>query len=146
MTPPPPPPAPVALPEPEQKMVAESTEPAGTKPDRIDTLGTAYFEFNSVIIKPDSEKTLRKVAKNLKSNAKYFIEVDGHTDSKGSEDYNQKLSERRAGSVMRFLVRNGVNPRRIRAKGFGELNPIDDNETEEGRSRNRRVEIKYFLK
>jgi chemotaxis protein MotB len=47
---------------------------------------------------------------------------------------------------MRFLVRNGVNPRRIRAKGFGELNPIDDNETEEGRSRNRRVEIKYFLK
>lgn len=146
MTPPPPPPpvpAPAPAPAPAEPVAAESSE---AKPDRVDTLGTAYFEFNSVTIKPDSEKTLRKVAKNLKRNSKYFIEVDGHTDSKGSEEYNQKLSERRARSVMRFLIRNGVNGQRIRAKGFGELNPLADNETEDGRAMNRRVEIKYFLK
>src|SRR5690606_1903090 len=69
------------------------------------------------------------------------IEVQGHTDSKGSETYNQTLSEKRAGSVSTYLTANQINAGRITTKGFGETLPEYDNETEEGRAQNRRVEF-----
>jgi outer membrane protein OmpA-like peptidoglycan-associated protein len=72
---------------------------------------------------------------------KTLIVVDGHTDSTGSDVYNQQLSERRANSVAGFLRSSGVDSRRILAGGFGETQPIATNETPQGRAQNRRVEI-----
>ena len=72
---------------------------------------------------------------------KTIIVVAGHTDSRGSDDYNQALSERRAGSVARYLLSRDVVEARIEAVGFGEDTPIADNGTAEGRSLNRRVEL-----
>ena len=72
------------------------------------------------------------------------IEVQAHTDSKGSEKYNLKLSEQRAASVMEYLVSRGVEPSRLISKGYGESQPIADNSTEEGRAKNRRVELKVI--
>ncbi len=69
------------------------------------------------------------------------VEVDGHTDSKGSDAYNQKLSDARAASVMQYLVSRGVEAGRLTSKGFGESKPIADNATDEGREINRRVEL-----
>jgi len=115
-------------------------------PKRTDTLGQALFGFNSVIINPDSKASLNNVVKRLKQNTSYRIQVEGHTDSKGSEKYNQRLSERRALAVKKFLVKNGIPKGIIESRGFGELNPVVDNSTQEGQALNRRVEVKYFIK
>ena len=80
--------------------------------------------------------------KVLKKNPMLTVEIQGHTDSQGTEEYNQKLSERRANAVKQKLVDNGVNPARLTTKGFGELNPAASNATEEGRAYNRRVQHK----
>jgi OOP family OmpA-OmpF porin len=69
------------------------------------------------------------------------VEVQGFTDSIGTEEYNQGLSERRANAVKDYLVERGVNPEKISAKGYGELNPVASNDTKEGRALNRRVEF-----
>jgi OOP family OmpA-OmpF porin len=70
------------------------------------------------------------------------VNLSGHTDSIGTEAYNQKLSERRAASVKNYLTKKGIDAGRISAQGFGETKPIADNKTKEGRAKNRRVEIK----
>lgn len=70
------------------------------------------------------------------------VALSGHTDSIGTEKYNQGLSERRAASVKNYLVKKGVDGGRITSQGFGETKPIADNKTKEGRAKNRRVEIK----
>lgn len=113
--------------------------------ERTDTLSQALFAFNSVVINPESKQSLRMVLKRLKGNRQYRVQVEGHTDDKGAEAYNQRLSERRAASVKKFLVRNGIPGANVRTQGFGELNPVADNSEPEGRARNRRVEVKYYL-
>jgi outer membrane protein OmpA-like peptidoglycan-associated protein len=138
--PPPPPPAPVV------DTVPPSVVAAPPVPKRTDTLGQALFGFNSVVINPHSKVSLNNVVTRLKQNASYRIQVEGHTDNKGSEKYNQRLSERRAGAVMKFLVKNGIPQSIIEVRGFGELNPMADNSTDEGQSLNRRVEVKYYIK
>lgn len=115
-------------------------------PKRTDTLGQALFAFNSVIINPESKTSLNNVVTRLKQNTSYRIQVEGHTDNKGSEKYNQRLSERRALAVKKFLVKNGIPKSIIESRGFGELNPMADNSTEEGQALNRRVEVKYYMK
>jgi outer membrane protein OmpA-like peptidoglycan-associated protein len=117
---------------------------AKPKPEQTDVFGRALFAFDSYILTPKSKKDLQIVVKKMKGNKQYKISVEGHTDAIGSEEYNQKLSERRAASVKKFLIQNGVQAKRIESRGFGELNPIADNDTEEGRAENRRVEVKYF--
>ncbi len=72
------------------------------------------------------------------------IEISGHTDDKGSGEYNQKLSENRAKAVVDYLVENGINKERMQFKGVGETNPIATNETEEGQQLNRRIEFKIL--
>ncbi len=152
MTPPPPPPPPainydsIAAAKRAEEERLKAMTPPPPKPVRVDTFGVALFEFNSIVINPNSKESLAFVVKRLKKNRKYRIQVEGHTDGKGTEEYNQKLSERRANSVKRFLIKNGIAANRIKTQGFGELNPIADNETDEGRAENRRVEVKYFLK
>ena len=98
--------------------------------------GEAYFDFDSSELKPGTYAELRRISDILIRYPHSLIEVGGHTDSKGSEAYNQGLSERRAIAVQNELIRNGVSPQRIRAVGYGESRPISSND-----AMNRRVEI-----
>ncbi|NNL79647.1 MAG: OmpA family protein [Flavobacteriaceae bacterium] len=102
---------------------------------------TILFDTGKTSIKFESAEILSNIAGILKeySNAKFNI--DGHTDSVGSEANNQKLSEGRAQAVVDWLVENGISSSRLSARGFGESQPIMDNRTRDGRARNRRVEI-----
>jgi outer membrane protein OmpA-like peptidoglycan-associated protein len=102
------------------------------------------FDVASYSLKPEFRPTLDKVAESLREYPNSLIDVYGHTDSTGSDAYNQTLSENRANTVANYLSMEGVSPNRIRAQGFGETMPIADNATPEGRARNRRVEIKII--
>ena len=99
------------------------------------------FDFNKSEIKPEYYKTLDDVIIVLKNNPAMRVEIQGHTDSKGTDDYNQKLSERRAKAVVDLLSRSGIEKSRLSYKGYGEAKPAATNDTEEGRAKNRRVEI-----
>lgn len=100
------------------------------------------FANNSATIAPSFQRTLDQVANVLSDYDRTYVDVYGHTDSTGSDAYNQDLSERRAISVADYLVSRRVKSARIGTRGFGESQPIATNETEEGRAANRRVEIK----
>lgn len=98
--------------------------------------GEAFFDFNSAALKPGAYSEITRVANVLNKYPHTRIEVGGHTDSKGSEEYNQNLSQRRAESVKRALVQRGVDPMRINTVGYGESAPISSSD-----AMNRRVEI-----
>ena len=100
------------------------------------------FAYNSENVQPQFRATLDKVASVLADYKETYVDVYGHTDSTGSDSYNQDLSERRARSVADYLSSHGVQDARIATRGFGETQPIASNETEAGRAENRRVEIK----
>jgi len=99
------------------------------------------FDTGKATIKPDSLGTLDQVAAMLKSSAALKIEIGGHTDNVGTAQANQKLSEARAQSVMAALVQRGVAAARLGAKGYGQSAPVADNRSEDGRAKNRRVEL-----
>ncbi len=99
------------------------------------------FDTASATIQPDSLSQLEQVAKLFQSDPTLKAEVGGHTDNVGSPDSNQKLSEARARSVLAAIVKHGVAADRLTAKGYGQTTPIADNRTEEGRAKNRRVEL-----
>lgn len=100
------------------------------------------FAYNSAQVQPQFRQTLDQVADILSQYKQTYIDVYGHTDSTGSAEYNQRLSEQRATSVADYLASRGVQPARIGTRGFGKSQPIASNDTEEGRAANRRVEIK----
>jgi outer membrane protein OmpA-like peptidoglycan-associated protein len=100
------------------------------------------FAYNSAQILKTSDFILEAVHKILQENPRITaVSVQGYTDSKGSDAYNQRLSEQRARAVVAWLVAQGIDKRRLRAQGFGEERPIDTNDTDEGRANNRRVEF-----
>jgi OmpA-OmpF porin, OOP family len=99
------------------------------------------FDFNKSTLQPASDGPLQQVAALMAANPLLKIEVQGHTDNVGGDDYNQKLSEARANSVMAWLTQHGVAANRMTAKGYGKTKPIADNNSDEGRMKNRRVEI-----
>lgn len=99
------------------------------------------FEVDSYALKQDAQEELKSMASVLQNYPDTKIKVDGHTDSTGSDSYNQSLSERRASSVANYLRSLGVTADRITEAGFGESLPVADNNTVEGRRLNRRVEI-----
>ncbi|MDX1499350.1 MAG: OmpA family protein [Woeseiaceae bacterium] len=103
--------------------------------------GNVTFATNSADISPAFFDVLGSVAKVMKEFDKTVVEVAGHTDSTGSEQYNQALSERRANSVAQYLQARGIMSQRLITVGMGEMRPIADNGTPEGRQANRRVEI-----
>ena len=100
------------------------------------------FPVDSTTISPTFQSTLDTIANSLIEYPDSLIDVYGHTDSTGSDQYNLDLSQRRANSVADYLVMRGVARARIRAQGYGERYPVADNTTEQGRALNRRVEIK----
>jgi OOP family OmpA-OmpF porin len=100
------------------------------------------FEFDSARLTPNAKTVLRGVAERLLAHSDNEVEIAGHTDSKGSDEYNQALSERRAESVRDFLIDLGVDPGRLQARGYGDTRPVDSNATDEGRERNRRIEMR----
>ena len=104
-----------------------------------------YFDFNSAVIKPTSYPVLDDAAKVLKAKPKMRVEISGHTDSIGSDSYNQKLSYQRANAVRDYLIRyHNVDPSRLIGVGYGEGQPIADNRTKAGRDLNRRIEFKIL--
>ncbi len=100
------------------------------------------FDVGSATLKPQFRETLDKIADSMKQYPNSLIDVYGHTDSTGSDAFNQTLSESRARTVAGYLTSRGVSAARIRSQGFGETMPVADNATADGRTRNRRVEIK----
>lgn len=130
-----------------QSMELAQQKDIGVKHDERGTVltltGGVLFAFDSDKLLPSAERRLDTVAEVLKQNppvGEKFI-IEGHTDSKGSEQYNQELSERRAQSVKDYLVDRGVNADTIVTRGFGEEQPVAKNDSPEGRANNRRVEI-----
>ncbi len=100
------------------------------------------FAYNDANVQPQFQPTLNDVASVLAQYPKTYIDVYGHTDSDGSDAYNQGLSERRAVSVADYLNAHGIQSARIATRGYGESQPIASNATEAGKAANRRVEIK----
>jgi outer membrane protein OmpA-like peptidoglycan-associated protein len=107
----------------------------------VEFSSNVLFAFDKSNLSDDATTNLDKLVKVLNGYPDTDIELQGHTDSKGSESYNQKLSERRATTVSGYLTDKGIAASRITIKGFGETVPKYDNETAEGRAQNRRVEF-----
>lgn len=107
----------------------------------IVSLPDILFDFDKATLRPEVESTLEQVAAVLIQYPTLKIQVEGHTDNVGPEAYNLDLSERRATAVSEFLIGQGIARNQISHEGFGEASPVSDNETEEGRQRNRRVDL-----
>jgi len=121
-------------------------KPAPEKPvqyEKISFSATALFDFDKSVLKPEGKAELRKLGEYIKGKGVQVVDIDviGHTDSIGTDEYNQNLSEERAAAVKNFLTSEGVNGSIIDASGQGESNPVADNSTDEGRAKNRRVEV-----
>ncbi|HVH47368.1 MAG TPA: OmpA family protein [Labilithrix sp.] len=111
----------------------------------IRVLQQVHFAFGTAQILPESFPVLQEVADYLKSNKSIKkMSIEGHTDNKGSPELNKRLSQERANSVMNWLVQHGIEQARLEAHGYGMEKPIEDNDTEEGRAKNRRVEFKIL--
>ncbi len=110
------------------------------------TLKNIFFDFGSDKIRKTSYAELNEVVKYLKQNPNIKIEIGGHTDNIGSEKFNKQLSLNRARAVAAYLINNGISADRIKTKGYGFSKPIAPNDTEEGRAKNRRVELKIIQK
>ena len=123
-------PAPIATPEP-------APEPAPTY-----VIQDVNFDFDKSNLKSRATDTLDRVAAELRRQPEIRYEVAGFTDSVGSDDYNQGLSERRADSVRNYLIDHGVSAGQLTANGYSESSPIASNTNADGRAQNRRVEVR----
>lgn len=148
-------PAPAPAPPPPQPPPAEPERPCPEpRPGQpVDEDGCALeielpgvnFEFDSARLLASSERILDDAAEILQLYPFLRVEVQGHTDSRGSAAYNQQLSERRAQAVRDYLISRGVAPGNLTARGYGEERPIASNDTDEGRARNRRVVLSFIV-
>ena len=124
-----------------------STAPIATKSAVVTAEGTwiykgVQFETNSAELKPSAIPVLNEIAAGLKAQPDLRVEIQGHTDSRGSKQLNERLSQRRAESVKKYLISKGVSADRLEAKGYGPGKPVASNNTAQGRAENRRVELK----
>lgn len=107
----------------------------------IVNLPDILFDVDRATLKPGAKETLSKICGILQVAGDYNMSIEGHTDSTGSDEHNQSLSERRAKSVSEYLANCGLQASRLTSKGFGEAQPLETNDTAQGRQKNRRVEI-----
>lgn len=107
-------------------------------------LKNIFFDFDKATLRPESTNELERLTKLLNDVPTLKIEISGHTDSKGADDYNMKLSDNRAKAVVDYLVKAGIASNRLTFKGYGETEPISSNETDGGRQLNRRTEFKII--
>jgi len=107
-------------------------------------LHNVFFATESFELEPESRAELNRVYDFLLVNPAIGVEISGHTDNTGTPEHNQNLSEQRARSVVDYLVNSGIDTKRLKAAGYGELQPLADNELEEGRAMNRRTELKIL--
>ena len=105
------------------------------------TMNNLFFELNKATLTPESEPELKRIVSVLNDNKTLVIEVSGHTDNTGSDEFNNKLSLDRADAVKTYLLVAGIDGNRIKTKGYGKSKPKESNDTEEGRAINRRVEF-----
>jgi OmpA-OmpF porin, OOP family len=152
MAAPAPAPAPAApAPAPQMESAPPAVQPAPPAPaaapapvsvsSKVTYAADTFFDFNKYVIKPEAKAKLDDLVDKIKAiNLEVIIAV-GHTDSVGSDEYNQKLSMRRSNAVKAYLISKGVDKSRIYTEGKGEKQPVADNGTKEGRAKNRRVEI-----
>lgn len=135
---------------PESTVYAEVEKPVELAPIKAGEkiiLNNIFFEFDSDEITANSRVELAKLERLMKNNPSVKIEISGHTDSKGSDTYNQKLSQKRAEAVVKYLVDRGIDASRMIGVGYGETRPIaintneDGSDNEEGRAMNRRIEL-----
>ncbi len=129
-----------------KEMQQEVTADASSLKDALDSTGHIavygiHFDTGKATIQPDSEGTLNEITKLLQENPDLKLRVEGHTDNVGAAAANQTLSEKRAQAVVAWLVAHGVSASRLTATGFGATKPVADNSSEDGRSKNRRVEL-----
>nr|WP_243452880.1 OmpA family protein [Polymorphobacter multimanifer] len=113
----------------------------------ISLSGDVTFDFDKATIRPAAQATLEQLAELIQAGGSGTIRIEGHTDSRGDDDYNKRLSEARAGAVKSFLVGKGIDAARLETIGLGEARPVapnagaDGGDDEAGRQRNRRVEV-----
>jgi len=143
----PPPPAPVEAPKPPPAPApVEAPKPPPAPPAapvsvKVTFAADAFFDFDKAVLKPEGKAKLDDLVAKTKDIALEVIIAVGHTDSVGSDAYNQKLSVRRAEAVKTYLVEKGIEKNRVYTEGKGKRQPVADNKTAEGRAKNRRVEI-----
>ena len=111
---------------------------------QIVRLNNVFFDFDKWDLRAESFVELDRVVKLLNENPTIEIEMSAHTDSRGSDEYNFKLSDNRAKSVMEYIISKGISPSRITSQGYGETKPVATNDTDDGRQLNRRVEFKIM--
>ena len=109
--------------------------------DKIELVDRVYFRTNRNTIQRRSFALLDNVAAVLQSHPSVRVRIEGHTDDRGDDTYNKNLSQSRADQVMRYLVRKGVDASRLESVGYGEEQPLESNDTNEGRAANRRVDF-----
>jgi len=121
--------------------MAELGKVQQTERGLILTFSSILFSFNQYDLKPGAQQKLGQLAELLASYPERGILIEGHTDSVGNKEYNQKLSEKRAQSVRKFLAQQGMEKQKLIARGYGEGYPVANNNTPVGRQENRRVEV-----
>ena len=136
-------PAPPPPPPPPPPPVKEPAKPAPVA-EKVTLAADVLFDFDKSILKNEGKNKLDDLATKVKAINLEVVIAIGHTDSIGSDAYNQKLSVRRAESVKAYLVSKGVEPNRIYTEGKGEKQPVASNKTKDGRQKNRRVEIEVI--
>lgn len=128
---------PVAPPQ----QLAEPTPPPAPLPEKLSLSTDALFNFDKSDLRPDAKAELDNLLERIRASNVDEISLIGHTDSIGTDQYNQKLSERRADAVKAYLVSQGMAAEKIHTEGRGEREPVADNKTKEGRQENRRVDV-----
>ncbi len=139
--PPPPPPAPRAAPPAPPAPPPPPPAPAAPAVEKVTLQADALFDFDKYVVKPEAREKLDELVSKLAGVQLEVIIATGHTDSIGTDEYNDKLSVRRAEAIKAYLVGKGIEPNRIYTEGKGKRQPVADNKTAEGRAKNRRVEI-----
>jgi OOP family OmpA-OmpF porin len=136
----PPPPAPKPEPKPEAKPEAKPKPVA----EKVTFAADVLFDFDRAVIKPEGKSKLDDLASKVKGVNLEVIIAIGHADSIGSDEYNQRLSVRRAEAVKAYMVSRGIEPNRVYTEGKGEKQPVASNRTSDGRAKNRRTEIEVI--